>query len=324
MIIPCLNEARNIRPCLESLAAQDYPEEFEIIVVDNGSLDRTRDIVSEWAGSDPRIRLISESKKGTASARNAGVRNAAHDFLAFIDADCEAPPGWLSTLVKGYQAAKIRDSNVIAAGGRNIAPADARPFVKAIEIALDSYLGSYTSIQGRQYRRPVFVRNLSMSNALFEKAKVVEAGYFDESLRSEAEDAELNFHLAEAGYRLLFIPESYVWHRLRSSPILWLKNMFRYGKGRARLLKRHARMWNIHFALPLVFLLALASVPLAAFSRLFFLPLLYFPFVLGVSVIQAVRKKAPYLFGTVAAVFLLLHFGYAAGEFYGLLNPKVR
>jgi len=324
IIIPCLNEERNIRPCLESLASQDYPGDFEIIVVDNGSDDKTREIVGDLSNSHPRIRLVLEPEKGTASARNAGVRSAAHDFLAFVDADCESPGGWLSTLVRGYEAAKIRDPGIIAVGGRNIAPGDAGPFVRAIEIALDSYIGSYVSIQGRQYPRAVLVSNLSMSNALFEKEKIVEVGGFDESLRSEAEDADINFRLAEAGYRFLFIPESFVWHRLRSSPRLWLKNMFRYGKGRTRLLKRHPKMWTVHFALPLVFILAMGSIPLALLSKLFLLPLVYFPLIFCLSLIQAARKSEPSLFGRVAAAYVLLHFGYAAGELYGLLNPKVR
>ena len=324
IVVPCLNEEKNIRRCLESLVRQNYSGGFEILVVDNGSRDRSQEITADFSTFQPEVRLILESREGTAAARNTGVRNARYDFLAFTDADCEVPVNWLSLLAKKYREAKPEDQNVIAVGGRNIAPEDASPFVKAIEIVLDSYLGSFSSVQGRQFPHPVFVSSLSMTNALYEKEKLVGVGGFDESLGREAEDAEINFRLIRAGYKFLFVPESFVWHRMRSSPRQWVKNMFRYGKGRARLLKRYPKMWNIHFTLPLFFLGIFVWVFLSAVSAVFLLPLFYFPLILGISLFQTFRKKMWSSLGYVALIYILQHFGYAAGEFYGLINPRVK
>jgi cellulose synthase/poly-beta-1,6-N-acetylglucosamine synthase-like glycosyltransferase len=323
VIVPCLNEEANIGPCLDSLAAQDFSGEFEVLVVDNGSRDRTREIAAARASSDPRFRLIVEERPGTAAARNAGLRNAASGLLAFIDADCEAPPGWLSLLVRSWEEIRAKDASVAGVGGRNIASPSASPFVRAVEVALDSWFGSYTSPQGRQFGRPVVVLHVSLVNALYEKEALLSVGGFDDSLRDEAEDAEINFRLAGSGRKLLFVPESFVWHKFRASPRAWFRNMFRYGKGRARLLKRHRSVWALPYLLPLFFLAALAAVPLALWSPVFFLPLLYFPLILAVAAAQAGRRKAWPLFGRLCAVYILLHVGYAAGELAGLVDPRV-
>lgn len=325
VVITCFNEEANIGPCLLSLLAQDYPKDsFEILVVDGGSRDGTQGVVSALAREHGQIRLEVESKKGTAAGRNAGIDRAHHGLIAFIDADCEAPPNWLSVLVGSYGEAKGRDEKIAGVGGTNLAPPSAGPFVRAIGIALDSYLGSFGSAQGRQFSTAVLVDGLATLNALFSREVLQQMGRFDESLASEAEDADLNFRLRQSGYRLLFVPESFVWHKMRPTPRGWLRNMFRYGKGRARLLKRHRSMWKPAYLLPLLFLLCMASILLAPLWSVFFIGLAYFPAVGLFSWSLARRKGTPQLAALVALVFFIQHFGYAAGECYGLCNSRVR
>lgn len=325
VVVTCLNEERTIGPCLESLLAQDYPAHaLEIVVVDGGSRDSTRDVVARLAPPDGRIRLVVEPRKGTAAGRNAGIREALFDHVAFIDADCTAPAGWLRTLAEGLATARAGDPSVAGAGGRNLPPQGADDFVAAIGIALDSYPGSFGSVQGRQFAAPRLVESLATCNAIYEKRALDEAGGFDETLMSDAEDADLNHRLVLAGRRLLYLPDSLVWHAMRATPRGWLRNMFRYGRGRARLLKRHPAMRRPAYALPPLFLLAMAVVPLAPVWPPLALPLLYLPAVLALSVRLSRLKGRPELWAEVARVFLIQHFGYAAGEVYGLLSPRVR
>jgi len=323
VVVPCYQEETHIGACLESLLAQDYPGEAEIIVVDNGSTDGSQALVRGFEGQSPIVRLVVETQRGTAAARNAGLRNASFAHVAFIDADCAAPPGWLSLLAGHFAAAKEDEKSLAGVGGRNIAPPGASPFVRAVEIALDAYPGSFNSVQGRQRRRRAYVPSLSLANAFYEKERLLAVGGFDESLRSEAEDADLNFRLTEAGGRLLYLPDSFVWHNLRASPKSWLRNMFRYGKGRARLLKRHRAMRHPSFLLPPAFLAAMLTVPLAPLSPVFLLPLLYFPLLAGLALRQAVAHRATRLWPLVVLVYGLQHFGYASGEVYGLCHPRV-
>jgi glycosyltransferase involved in cell wall biosynthesis len=325
VIITCFNEENNIRECLNTLVCQTYPDDkFEIIVADGGSKDGTQCIVKELVQTFQNINLVIEPKKGTAAGRNAGIKAAKFDYIAFIDADCEAPQNWLETLVEQYQNIQLTDKNVIAVGGTNIPPENASGFLQAIGIALDSYLGSFGSVQGRQFKKPMHVSSLANLNVLYDKQKIIEVGYYDESLVSEAEDADINYRLFSTGNRFLFIPCSFVWHKMRPTPKTWLKNMFRYGKGRARLLKRYPQMWAVSFALPLLFIAAISTVFFTPFSNIFSLPAIYFPALLCFSLYMCIKKRHPELVLHVMLVYLIQHFGYATGEVYGLLNKKVK
>ena len=226
-----------------------------------------------------------EPKHGTAAGRNAGIKASRHDHVAFIDADCEAPEDWLATLVMYYKEIHQTDKSVIAVGGTNIPPVNASYFLQAIGIAINSYLGSFNSAQGRRFKKPLFVQSLANLNVLYDKQKLIEIGCYDESLGSEAEDADINYRLQTAGKRFLFIPDSFVRHKMRSTPLKWLKNMFRYGKGRARLLKRYPRMWGFYYIMPLIFIVVLSSSILFPFSNVFLIPLVYFP--LSTNIIQS-------------------------------------
>ena len=325
VIITCYNEERNIQECLNTLVRQTYAKDkYEIIVADGGSKDRTQSIVKDFMQTYHNISLVVEPRKGTAAGRNAGVKAAQYGYVAFIDADCEAPEDWLETLVEQYQRIRLKDEKVIAVGGTNIPPENAGSFLQAIGVALDSYIGSFGSVQGRQFKKPMHVSSLSNLNVLYNKQKIVDVGYYDESLISDAEDADINFRLFSAGNRFLFIPHSFVWHKMRPTPKTWLKNMFRYGKGRARLLKRYPQMWAVSFALPLLFIAAILSISLIPFSMVFSFSAIYFPTLMCFSLYMCIKKRHPELVLHVMLVYLIQHFGYAAGEIYGLLYTKVK
>lgn len=91
VVIPALNEEHTLPVCLDALAAQTQPP-YEVIVVDNGSTDKTADI----ARSYPFVRLIEEPKRGRVYARNAGFMAARGAIIARIDADAIVPSDWVA------------------------------------------------------------------------------------------------------------------------------------------------------------------------------------------------------------------------------------
>jgi glycosyltransferase involved in cell wall biosynthesis len=94
VVIPTYNEESTITRCLQSLASQDLPrQEFEIIVVDGNSSDKTRDIAAKFAD---RVMIQTSPKVG--GARNDGIIAAHGSIVATTDADCICPPNWLSTI----------------------------------------------------------------------------------------------------------------------------------------------------------------------------------------------------------------------------------
>lgn len=325
IVVACLNEENNIGPCLESLLALDFPSDrMEIVVSDGGSADRTTEIVAQYQEKYSSIKLISARKKWTSTVRNDGVKAASYDYIAFVDADCEVPEEWLKTLTDNYLKYQSQIEGLAAVGGANILPQDSQGFLKAIGIILDSYLGSLGSVQGMILKEPCQIESVSTVNALYLKKVINEINGFDESLLDQGEDADLNFRLRQKGYQFMFIPGSFVWHKMRSSPRKWFNNMFRYGKARARLLKRHPEMRKLSFALPLIFLASLALLPAALFSKWLLWPLLYFPFLFVYSLFQCVSKCAVSSVFMVFFAYVLTHFGYAAGESYGLFSSKVK
>lgn len=86
IITPAYNAARFISQTIESVLNQNY-QEWEMLIVDDGSWDTTAEIVEQYAQRDDRIRLIKQKNSGSASARNNALRNAAGRYICFLDAD---------------------------------------------------------------------------------------------------------------------------------------------------------------------------------------------------------------------------------------------
>lgn len=86
VIVPVYNGEKFISKCLDSLLSQNL-NDIEIIVINDGSIDKTENIVKQRALSDTRITLISQENSGVSSARNRGIRAAKGDYIAFCDSD---------------------------------------------------------------------------------------------------------------------------------------------------------------------------------------------------------------------------------------------
>jgi glycosyltransferase involved in cell wall biosynthesis len=95
VVVPLFNKERYIRRCLESICRQTMPD-FEAVVVDDGSSDRSPDMAEAIA--DPRIRVIRQENRGEGGARNRGIQEARGELIAFLDADDEWLPGFLEAI----------------------------------------------------------------------------------------------------------------------------------------------------------------------------------------------------------------------------------
>lgn len=99
VIVPAYNEEKYIKKCLDSLLNQNIKKSlYEVIVVDNASSDKTAEIVRKYP-----VKLIHEKRKGVANARSAGTKVAQGEIIAFTDADCMPPNGWLSKFLNRFR-----------------------------------------------------------------------------------------------------------------------------------------------------------------------------------------------------------------------------
>ena len=116
VVVCAYNAERTMEDCLTSLEKLNYSD-YEVIVVNDGSTDRTREIAERF----PYARLINQENKGLSAARNVGVAAATGEIVAFTDSDCVADPDWLFYLV-----AKFLSSDLSAVGGPNFPPPEDR------------------------------------------------------------------------------------------------------------------------------------------------------------------------------------------------------
>jgi glycosyltransferase involved in cell wall biosynthesis len=107
VVIPAYNAAATIGAQLDALAGQTYDGSWEVLVCDNGSTDRTREVVAAYADRVPGLRVVDASDaRGAAHARNAGAA-AGGDLIAYCDGDDEVTEGWLDALVAGAATADL-------------------------------------------------------------------------------------------------------------------------------------------------------------------------------------------------------------------------
>jgi glycosyltransferase involved in cell wall biosynthesis len=99
VVIPARNAAAEIGGQLEALAAQEWSEPWEVVVVDNGSQDRTTEVAESYRDRLPGLLIVDASARaGQAFALNEGVRAASSERIAFCDADDEVAPGWVAAM----------------------------------------------------------------------------------------------------------------------------------------------------------------------------------------------------------------------------------
>lgn len=110
VVIPAYNEEKRIKGCLRAVFKQNFPQnQYEVVVVDNNSQDKTVKIVKKHF---PKVRIIRENQQGTVFARIKGAQEAKGEIVAMTDADGWVPQAWLSKIVKAYG-----DEKVVAVGG---------------------------------------------------------------------------------------------------------------------------------------------------------------------------------------------------------------
>ncbi len=192
LVIPGRNCARTLRQCLEAVVPLlDRTNLDEIVFVDDGSHDDTAAIASEFP-----VRIIPGEGKGPGAARNLGWRAAAHSLVWFVDADCVAEPDALERLLP-----HLEDPAVGAVSGSYGIMNDESLLACLI----------HEEIIERHRSMPQRVDFLATFNVLYRKEALDRVGGFDERFL-KAQDAELSFRVAKAGYGLAFEFDSRVRH----------------------------------------------------------------------------------------------------------------
>jgi glycosyltransferase involved in cell wall biosynthesis len=107
IVVAAYNHAKGIKATIEGILSVSYPNDFEIIVVNDGSTDNTKEILKQFE-KNKKIKIINfEKNKGVCAARNAGIKAAEYEILVNMDHDCIPKKDWLTNLMKGFSSEQI-------------------------------------------------------------------------------------------------------------------------------------------------------------------------------------------------------------------------
>jgi glycosyltransferase involved in cell wall biosynthesis len=184
VVIPCFNAEKYIDGTLRSVVSQDWPN-LEIIVVDDGSSDRSADLV---AASFPDVRLIRQSNAGVAAARNNGISNATGEWIGFVDADDYWLPGKLR--LQYEMLAGNPDARMIYSSWREWYSEEPTPSPALVQAIHETPDDVRPELSGWIYHRLLLDCEVWTSTVVGERSLFVELGGFDES-KSVGEDYDL-------------------------------------------------------------------------------------------------------------------------------------
>lgn len=210
VIVCTYNRCEYLRKALQSLMMQDFPaSDYEVLVVDNNSKDRTRDVVSEF----PRVRYLLEEKVGLSHARNLGIAESHGDIIAFIDDDARAEKTWLARLTQVYREEK--DAGCV--GGRVMLEWIAgKPLWWHPD--LDEVFNGINYSERRialTHPRYPYGTNISYKADLFIKVGLfgTDLGRIGSKLLA-GEETELCLRIEKTGYKIFYEPSAVVYHRV--------------------------------------------------------------------------------------------------------------
>ncbi|MBN1558147.1 MAG: glycosyltransferase [Lentisphaerae bacterium] len=217
VVIPMYNAEATIGACLDALRQQTRPN-LEIVVVDDGSTDRSVAIASGYA-----VRLLRRNHEGASAARDRGFRESTGACVAYTDADTIPSPDWIETLMRNFE-----DERVGAVTGRTVFRADARlaSHVRRVDIA-------------RRYRRRRRETTLANGpNCVFRRRVLEEVGGFDPRWY-HAEDTQVSYRTREAGYRILYDPGAVVEHVPEGDWRTFIRKRYRDARAYIRVIPAH-------------------------------------------------------------------------------------
>jgi len=267
IIIPLYNRPQEIDELLATLVVQSYTQ-FEVLVIEDGSSLKAKEIVERYAGQ-LNIRYFYKENTGQGFARNYGFERAKGDYFIIFDSDCLIPQDYLE-IVKDY----LCDHHLDAYGGPDAAHESFTPVQKAISYGMTSIFTT-GGIRGNkkhvgQFHPRSF--NMGVSREVWETAggfKITRLG----------EDIEYSIRIHHLGFKIGLIPGARVFHKRRTSLIQFYKQIHFFGRARINIYKHFpSELKLVHF-FPAVFTLGILAVlilnifhsPLAYAGNLFLL-----------------------------------------------------
>ncbi len=299
IVIPMYNAEKHIRNVLMAIFNQDYAAPVEVVVVNDGSRDRSIEIVKDF--QDKRdLKIISQSNQGAVIATNSGIKAASYDIICSVDSDVVLHKDWLSKVIKEFN-----DPIVGAVQGYYMTPNGISFWARMMGYDVEA---RYDSIKSK------YVTQVCTGNTAYRKDAIDKVGLFDPTFKY-GYDNDMSYRLLDSGYKLIFKKDALCDHYWKADLKSYIKQQYLSAYGRMQLIQKHKEKIAGDSVSGLRMIL---QVPL---TLLFFLFL-----ILGISFLFVVPHVGKYLvfaaLGT-SGVMLIDRFAFAFGIIRKQKDPSV-
>jgi glycosyltransferase involved in cell wall biosynthesis len=325
IIVPCYNEQSTIRLLLEALCEQTYPRtEMEVIVADGLSTDGTRHEIAAFQNEVPdlSVRVVENEKRSIPAALNRAIEASRGEIIVRMDGHSKPYPDYVANCVTAHQAA--RADNV--GGVWEIRPGAQTWIAKSIAAAASHPLGVGDAFY-RHTKQAAEVDTVPFGS--FCRALIERVGLFDETLLTN-EDYEFNARIRKSGGKVWLDPSIRSVYFARSTLLELIRQYWRYGFWKWRMLRRYPDTLRWRQALPPLFVLSLVSLLLLSifipFAEVLLLSelLLYVSIMILAGIHAAFRQQKAYLILGLPLAIFAMHIAWGSGFSWSLLASSVQ
>ena len=307
IIIPVYNRPIEIDELLHSFTLQSFQKKFEIVIVEDGSTQKSDAIVEKYQDT-LSIKYFFKENRGASASRNFGMQQATGNYFIILDSDVLVPTQYLEELEKA-----LTKNYTDAYGGADTAHSSFTSIQKAINYSMTS-LFTTGGIRGNKNSIGKFQPrsfNMGLSKTAFEKTK----GFSD---MQYGEDIDLTFKLWKNDCETQFIEQAFVYHKRRSTIGQFFKQTFNFGTARPILNKKYPKSAKLTYWFPSFFIIGFDSaLILLLFGKwLFILPFLGYFALIGIDSLFKNKNS------TVALLSIITTYTQFLGYGLGFLKSK--
>ena len=302
IVVPVYNRPTELDELLDSISRQDFQDNFEVIVVEDGSDISSEEIVKKYH-DQVQIHYFFKENSGPGLSRNFGMEKSNGNYFIILDSDCILPEQYLNEVSKA-----LNSDYTDAFGGADAAHESFSTSQQAISYAMTSVLTT-GGIRGNKNIKNNF-QPRSFNMGLSKKAFIETQGFGDQNY---GEDIDFTFRLWEKGFKTQFIENAFVFHKRRVSWQSFFNQTFNFGAARPILNHLHSGTAKITYWFPILFILFIDIAIISLFFSIEILIIFLLAYLMLIFMNSLYKNKHIIIaFKSIIAI-LVMFYGYGLG-----------